>query len=78
LSREENTQATPPPRIEIPDAPRVATPDVEKGSRGADFFPTMDPGSIEAIQSRPGPFDPPAEVPQGSVAPQSAPPESSD
>ncbi len=64
------------PQIAIPE---VATPDIfEKGSRGAEIFPMMDPGSMQQIQAVPGPFDPPAEVPPSSVAPQSASPESSD
>ena len=70
---EENKQA-----IARPD---TATPDImEKGSRGADFFSTMDPGSIQQIQAGPGPFDPVPEVgsPQASITPQSTPPESSD
>lgn len=60
--------------------PEIATSDImEKGSRGADFFSMMDPGSIQQIQAGPGPFDPMREVgsPQASIGSQNA-PESSD
>jgi hypothetical protein len=73
LSHEENAQ--PPTEL-----PKVVLPDMEKRQRGADLFPQMHPEDVQNFMTRPGPFGagPETGAPQGSVAPQSAPAESSD